>query len=159
MNSDNVNKWLTLSANIGVVIGLMLLLVELNQNSDLVRAQIHQARSDVWVANRIEFANTEYLLPAYEKFTNAGGPSDPTAIDVLDPTEFARVIRYSTAMMGDYDNLFYQYQQGYLAENYYRSRVEAGIKRWALIWQDNYLLKSMTPGFQAEVERLSTGNQ
>ena len=39
MNADNVNKWLTLSANIGVVIGLILLLVELDQNSDLVRAQ------------------------------------------------------------------------------------------------------------------------
>ena len=30
MNADNVNKWLTLSANIGVVIGLILLLVELD---------------------------------------------------------------------------------------------------------------------------------
>ena len=33
MNADNLNKWLTLVANVGVVIGL-------------VRAQIHQARSD-----------------------------------------------------------------------------------------------------------------
>ncbi len=46
MNSDNVNKWLTLSANIGVVFGLILLLVELDQNSDLLRSQIHQSRSD-----------------------------------------------------------------------------------------------------------------
>ncbi len=44
MKADNVNKWLTLSANIGVVIGLVLLLIELDQNSDLLRAQIHQAR-------------------------------------------------------------------------------------------------------------------
>ncbi len=46
MNADNVNKWLTLSANIGVVFGLILLLVELDQNSDLLRSQIHQSRSD-----------------------------------------------------------------------------------------------------------------
>ena len=158
MNADNVNRLLTLSANIGVVIGLMLLLIELNQNSDLLRAQIHQARSDTWVSNRIEFADSELLLPAYEKFINAGGPLDPTAIDGLDPTESARVTRYSTALMGDYDNLFYQYQQGYLDENYYRSRVETGIKRWAPLWKKTYLLDGMTPGFVAEVERLTSGS-
>ncbi len=46
MIADNVNKGLTLSANIGVVFGLILLLVELDQNSDLLRSQIHQSRSD-----------------------------------------------------------------------------------------------------------------
>jgi len=50
MNADNVNRWLTLGTNVGVVIGLILLLVELDQNSDLVRAQIHQARSDTQVS-------------------------------------------------------------------------------------------------------------
>ena len=53
MNADSVNKWLTLSTNIGVVIGLVLLLVELDQNADLVRAQIHQARSDAHVGHRL----------------------------------------------------------------------------------------------------------
>jgi hypothetical protein len=64
MNTEHVNRWLTLSANIGVVIGLILLLIELDQNSDLVRAQIHQARSDTWVSGRLAFADTEHLLPA-----------------------------------------------------------------------------------------------
>lgn len=44
MNVDNVDRWLTLGANIGVLVGLALLIVELGQNSDLVRTQIHQAR-------------------------------------------------------------------------------------------------------------------
>jgi hypothetical protein len=158
MNADRVNRWLTLGANIGVVIGLMLLIFELNQNSDLVRAQIHQARSDNWVSNRIDFADSEFLLPAYDKFIRAGGPLDPTAIDGLDPTESARVTRYATALMGDYDNLFYQYQQGYLDESYYRSRVESGIRRWAPLWKKIYLLDLMTPGFLAEVERLTSGS-
>lgn len=38
MNADNVNKWLTLSANIGVVIGLVLLIVEIGQNTEMMRA-------------------------------------------------------------------------------------------------------------------------
>ena len=42
MTADSLSRWLTFSANVGVVIGLVLLVAELNQNSELVRAQIHQ---------------------------------------------------------------------------------------------------------------------
>ena len=40
MNADTVNRWLTLGANIGVVIGLMLLAVQIDQDSDLAKAQL-----------------------------------------------------------------------------------------------------------------------
>ena len=39
MDSVRLNRWLTLGANIGVLIGIMLLLVELDQNRDMMRAQ------------------------------------------------------------------------------------------------------------------------
>lgn len=38
MNVDKLNRWLTLGANVGVVIGLIVLIVELRQNSSLTRA-------------------------------------------------------------------------------------------------------------------------
>ncbi len=120
MNADNVNKWLTLSANIGVVIGLMLLLIEIDQNSDLVQAQIHQARSDAHVEFRNELANSELLLPVMLKFEAAGGFADMTAMDELSSTEARRIQELFAASHQDYDNLFYQYQQGYLDEEFYR---------------------------------------
>ena len=33
MNSDNLNKWLTLIANLAVVAGIIFLIVEINQNT------------------------------------------------------------------------------------------------------------------------------
>lgn len=42
MNSDNLNKWLSLLANFGVVLGLILLVYELQQNNQVVQLQ-HQA--------------------------------------------------------------------------------------------------------------------
>jgi len=51
---DGAPKADVLDTNMGVVVGLALLLIELDQNSDLVRAQIHQDRSAEWVANRFE---------------------------------------------------------------------------------------------------------
>jgi len=159
MKADSVNRWLTLSANIGVVIGLILLLIELDQNSDLVRVQIHQARSDTWVSDRTEFADTEYLLPAYRKFISAGGPVDPSAMDELDPVESARVYRYLEARLGDYDNLFYQYEQGYLDEEFYRARIEPSIKRLAPTWMNMDFLNRIRPSFVAEIERLNSSSR
>ena len=43
MNAEKVNTWLSLGANIGVVIGLMLLIIEIGQNTDMMRAQIIKA--------------------------------------------------------------------------------------------------------------------
>ena len=39
MDLDTSNRWLTLSANLGVLVGIILLVVELNQNRDMMRAQ------------------------------------------------------------------------------------------------------------------------
>jgi len=155
MDTNKVNKWLSLLANVGVVIGLALLIFEIRQNSDLVRIQIHQARSDAWVAERQDLADSEFLLPALEKLRAAGGRADISALDVLDPLEAARVYRYMQSRAGDYDNLYYQYRQGYLDEEFYRSRVEASIRRLTPTWLALGVLDTMTPSFKAEVERLA----
>jgi len=39
MKSESINRWLTLGANVGILIGLVLVIVEIRQNSDLVRLQ------------------------------------------------------------------------------------------------------------------------
>ena len=38
MDSDRLNRWLTLGANVGVLIRIILLVVELDQNRDMVRS-------------------------------------------------------------------------------------------------------------------------
>ncbi len=40
MDNHRLNRWLTLGANIGVLIGLLLLILELRQNHEIMRAQI-----------------------------------------------------------------------------------------------------------------------
>jgi len=39
VDSDRLNRWLTLGANIGVLVGIILLIVELNQNRQMMQAQ------------------------------------------------------------------------------------------------------------------------
>jgi len=40
MLTDTVNRWLTLSANVGVIAGLILVAVQINQNTKFTKAQI-----------------------------------------------------------------------------------------------------------------------
>jgi len=40
MDMERLNRWITLGANVGILVGLILVGYEIRQNSDLVRAQI-----------------------------------------------------------------------------------------------------------------------
>jgi hypothetical protein len=160
MRAEKLNTWLTLGANIGVLIGLLLLVVELDQNSDVVRAQIHQARSDNFEAFNIEIADTEYLLPALAKLRAAGGPRDVLALQELDAIERERVRMYFRGRVMGYDNLHYQYESGFLDEEFYKIRVEGSIRALAPIWAELGLINlgaenpRVSPSFAAEIERV-----
>ena len=155
MNSENINKWLSLCANVGVVIGLLLLIYELDQNSDLIRSEIHQMRADAQVAILENRADAEFLVPALEKLRNAGGFRDMSAMDELNEVEAARVKWYLRSRFTDYDNMFYQYQQGYLDEEAYQASVVSGIKLFGPWWRKHGDLgPNRRPSFVAEIDRV-----
>jgi len=112
MNADNVNKWLTLSANIGVVIGLGLLIVEISQNTEMMRAQINQSRTDTAISEQQAVFNSGYI-PALLAKRDRG-----------EPFSEEEWIRYTTLFRSgnrNQDNNLWQYNQGFLGENIPRS--------------------------------------
>ncbi len=112
MNADNVNKWLTLSANIGVVIGLVLLIVEIGQNTEMMRAQINQSRTDTAISQQQAVFNSDYV-PALMAKRDRG-----------EPFSEEEWIRYTTLFRSgnrNQDNNLWQYNQGFLGENIPRS--------------------------------------
>jgi len=112
MNADSVNKWLTLSANIGVVIGLILLIVEIGQNTEMMRAQINQSRTDTALAEQHATYNSDYMPAILAKVR--GG-------EELSDEEKIRYTTYFRAFNRNQDNNLWQYSQGYLGENLPRS--------------------------------------
>lgn len=158
--TDKLNSWLTLGANIGVLVGLLLLVIELNQNSDVVRAQIHQARSDNFESFSVELANSELLLPALEKFRAAGGARDLTSLQQLTPEELQRVRYYHRGRIMGYDNLYFQYKSGFVEEDFYNVRVVNTVRALAPLWTELGLIRLgsenpfVTTSFAAEIERI-----
>ena len=69
--TDKMNRWLTLTANIGVVIGLLLLLVELRQNTEMMQAQITQSRSESAQSENQAVFNSDHI-PAVISKVRAG---------------------------------------------------------------------------------------
>jgi predicted hotdog family 3-hydroxylacyl-ACP dehydratase len=100
MSSKSVSNWLTLSANLAVLVGIVLVLAELNQNSDLMRAQITQIRADNLIASMESRMHSEHwptisakLPEAAAELQNHRGDVIYTAelLDVLDTVERERV--------------------------------------------------------------------
>ncbi len=112
MNADSVNKWLTLSANIGVVIGLILLIVEIGQNTEMMRAQINQSRTDTAISEQQAVFNSDYI-PALIAKRDRGEP--------FSEEEMSRYESYFRSGNRNQDNNLWQYNQGFLGENIPRS--------------------------------------
>ena len=76
MNYTRLNDWLALLANVGVVIGLVLLIFEIRQNSEMMRAQITQSRAEASMSLAADYYNSDYLPGVYEKL-RLGEPTSP----------------------------------------------------------------------------------
>ena len=50
MKLENLNKWLTLIANFGVIAGIVFLGLEVQQNMVLIRAEMMSNDTDAWIA-------------------------------------------------------------------------------------------------------------
>ena len=84
MVSDRINRWLTLVANIGVLIGIFLLIVEIDQNNDLMQAQIEQSRSETLVDWRRQVVGDEGIAALLAKFEGDAAGLTPGASVFLE---------------------------------------------------------------------------
>jgi hypothetical protein len=112
MDSNQVKKWLTLIANIGVLFGLALVAFELQQNSELMRIQINQARADAAMLSNEQLFNSPYL-PSIIMKTQQGSE--------LSGEERIRYISWFRAINRNQDNILSQYFAGMLGEHTPRS--------------------------------------
>ncbi|MEQ9006764.1 MAG: hypothetical protein RLP12_02695 [Ekhidna sp.] len=107
MDFDKVNKWLTLVANLGVVVALFALIAELDHSSRQSDVAAFQSRMSERSAVNLEIATNEELVQLFEKYDNDG-------IDSLTPTELRRIRSWETGVILRMQGQYYQYQQGFL---------------------------------------------
>ena len=150
MDSEKINRWLTLGANLGVLIGIILILMELNQNATMMRGQ---ARNDLSV-ELIDLMSQVVTNPQLAGLILKIDSGEP-----LTPEESIQFQHREIAMFRYFENVHYQYRLGLYDEAEFSAQREAWRAYWppgrASFWCDFRL--TVSPDFRAEIDGLHGG--
>jgi hypothetical protein len=145
---------------LAVVVTLWYLAVQIRQNTHameeskrLALAQTYQMRADALQNMLVQAAESQHIGPLITKLTQLGYPEDVTALDRLTPDERGRFRQWQIAQQTHWDNMYFQYQQGYLDEEYYRDSFRERVARLAPTWRALGITGGRT-SFNAEIERI-----
>ena len=129
MDADKLNKWFTLLANVGVVVGLAILILEIDQTNNLAKAEAIQGRSDMIMQAQKEYALSAYLPEITAKYREGGVEAlTPVELDRLQVWENARRVRMSAQ--------YRQFQMGFLDQEIAERTVKDAALSFAQIWDD-----------------------
>ena len=131
-----LNQWLTLLANIGVLLGIGFLAIEIRQNTDMMRAQIRDSMSEKQMLTSEWMGTNEYAVDIYIRGTSG----------LLEPgtKEYASFSFLLAGMWREWENSLYQYERGL----YESSEFEPRIGRWRY---------NMRPAAVRELWKLTNG--
>ena len=112
-----MHRWLTLGANLGVLVGILLLVVELNQNRTTMRAQTRSELSTGIVDLFVSVAENPELASLRRRADREG--------EQLGPDEAYRYEILTRAFFRYWENVHYQYRQGLYDEIEFSRQREA----------------------------------
>ena len=103
MESDRLTRWLSIGANLGVLIGLLLLVAELKQSHDMMRAQIrHELATGIVDLLQTPASNAQL---ADVLLRGVSG-------EALTPTEAFQFELRTNALFRYWEDVHYQYRVG-----------------------------------------------
>ena len=112
MASEKINSWLTFGANLGVIVGLILLIIEIRQNTEMMQAQMNQSRTEAAQSEQQATYNSDYMPAIFVKRDTG---------EQLSDEQLRRYEAYMRSFSRNMDNQLWQYDQGLLGENIPRS--------------------------------------
>ena len=146
MKLDNVNRWLTLISNLGVLAGIALLVSELNQATQLAETEAFVARMESVGNSFAQLALSSDLAEIVEKLDRQG-------LDSLTATERIRMRGWETARLTRTLGPYHEYEQGYLDQETINNAIRLGAAPRAQLWRD-LGLDFENEGFRLAVERM-----
>ena len=123
MDSEKVNRWLTLGANVGVFIGLVFLVIELKQANDLAEASAYRARGEEIQSALQAIALSPDLAEIEVKVEKQG-------VGVLSDVEARRYKRWVEAALFRMQNQFNDYRLGYLNADSYHAMLRPATSQY-----------------------------
>ena len=157
MDTVRLNRWLTLGANIGVVIGIALLILEINQNTEMMRAQMAQARTENLLDRYRDEIHSDFWADILAKRRVA--QSIDEWVSSLTPAEYERVWTYQLFQWHYLQSQHGQYQAGYLDERIWTGPATADARRFMQTWPYfNFYYESADPEFRLFLDQVAAEN-
>lgn len=116
MESDRLLRWLTIGANLGVLVGLLLLIAELKQNRDMMRAEIRHELAMGIVDLLQTPADNSQLADVLFRGVSGGA---------LTPTESFQFEMRTNALFRYWEDVHYQYRVGLYDQAEFSTQREA----------------------------------
>ena len=149
-NKEDLDRWLSLLANFGVIAGIVFLAIEIRQNTEMVQSQTRDSITEKQIAIFEWFATSTENIRVREK-------GDRLGLDPGSPEES----QYYWMIAGNlrlWENEWYQYQQGLFESEEFEPRVyiwkrmindAPGIRKVWEIQKGAY-----SPGFKTLIDSL-----
>lgn len=153
MKKTDLGKTLGVMANLAVLAGILLVVYELNQNREMMRAQTRHDISSEFVGLMMSVANNEQLANLIRR----GDSGEYLTLD-----EEYRYERYTRGLFRYWENVHYQYRLGLYDElefvkqraawQAYLARSKGGVARWCAA------RNQFSPEYRHEMDKLLTTN-
>jgi hypothetical protein len=154
LNTDNINKWLTLVANLAVVAGIVFVALELNQNSRMMKTQTRNAITESILGFQFDGVETGLRDLATR------GNANPSA---LTAEESQKLLQFYVSNFRLWENIHYQYRNGVFDEE----EFDAERNSWEALGERTPIMhlvycglrqrQSLSPAFIAEMDALGYG--
>jgi len=135
MTVDKLNNWLTLVANLAVLFGIGLVVLELQQNGEMMRSQTRSQISAEIIELLSDVASDPQLASLIRRADKG---------EELTPDEWSQYFHRTAAMFRSFENVHYQYRQGMYDETEYLAYQEA----WRMFFQNSKSAVVLWCGFQ-----------
>ena len=145
-------NWKDVAETIGIaaiLVSLIIIVIELRQTQSALIASTYQSRALDAVGVEGAKADSEVLGPLLARVDM----DDPESLARLNELERFRLRSYFVSRLIDLDNEYYQYQKGYLDDEYFEYWFKDQLKRNARAWR-NIGLTERRPSFKQFVDEL-----
>lgn len=127
VDSDRLNKWLTLVANLGVVVGLAFLIVEVRHATNVAEAEAYITRVNRIDESQVDFALSTDLAGIYVTARTKG-------IEALAPDERMRLRSFESAKRFRLQGQYYLFERGLLTDRESLDSILAEVLRSEELW-------------------------
>ena len=145
-------NWKDVAETVGIaaiLVSLIIIVMELRQTQSALIASTYQSRALDGVRVEGAKADSEVLGPLLARVDL----DDPESLATLNELERFRLRSYFVSRLIDLDNEYYQYQKGFIDDEYFESWFKDQLKRNARAWR-SIGLTERRPSFKQFVDEL-----